>query len=187
MIQIANPGKQFETNIENSCDKEDIFFFRVRDVFLPPDVRKRVRLPKNRYDSLIFNNGHLFPVELKSTKDKSISLAESVIKSHQIDNLEQASHFEGVIPGFIFNFREPDNLTYFIHIEDFLTYQHYATTQEQHPYQIRKGKKLNRASISLDICQEIGIEIMSVKKRVHHHYFLKQLTDELISLYQSKG
>lgn len=179
-------GKIFEKSIEESCDREEIFFFRVRDVFLPPDMRKRVRLPKNKYDALIYNNNHLFPVELKSTKDKSISMAESVIKSHQIKNLHKANEFNGVIPGFIFNFRKPENKAYFVHIEDFITYKHYAESQKSHPYKCREGKKLNKASISLDIVQEIGTEIMNVKKRTRYHYFIKQLTEELVAREQTK-
>lgn len=173
-------GARFQTDIETSCKEQDIFFHNIKDVFLPPDVRRRVRLPKNKYDSILYSNGNLFPMELKTTDKKSISFSESVIKQHQIENLEEASKFEGVIPGFLLNFREqPENLTYFIHIKDFIKYKDFAESQSEHPYRCRKGKKINGASISLDICQEIGVEVLSIKKQVNYRYFVKTLIDEL--------
>lgn len=179
MITIAkkkNTGKSFETDIQNSCKKQGVFFFRVRDVNLPPDVRRRVKLPKNKYDSLIYYNGYLLPMELKSTDKKSISLDEKVIKQHQIDNLYADSKFEGVLPGFIFNFRNEDNRTYFVDIHSFINYKHIAENQLKHTYK----SKVNRASIPIDICREIGTEVLSIKKRVNHQYFVKQLVDELV-------
>ncbi len=92
-------------------------------------IKKGQSVPKNKYDALIFRKNHLFPVELKSTKAKSISMKESMIKAHQIKNLKEAAKFDGVIAGFLFNFREPDNRTFFVHINDFLDYQNIAENQ----------------------------------------------------------
>lgn len=177
-------GQQFQTDIENSCKEQDVFFHNIKDVFLPPDVRRRVRLPKNKYDSIIFHKGYLFPLELKTTNKKSLSFSESVIKEHQIEGLIEASKYEDVIPGFLINFREqPENLTYFIPINRFTEYKHIAENQMEHTYKCRKGKKLNRASIPVDICQEIGIEVLSVQKRIHHRYFIIDLLDSVIADY----
>jgi penicillin-binding protein-related factor A (putative recombinase) len=170
-------GKSFETDIETSCSDQNIFYFRVRDVNLPPDVRMRVKIPQNRYDCILYHKGYLFPIEQKSTKDKSISFSESMIKAHQIKNLTDATKFSGVIPGFLFNFRLlNENKCYFIHIDDFNTYKNIAENQFEHTYK----SKINKSSIPIGICEEIGIEITNVKKKVNHRYYLNKMIDELI-------
>ena len=168
-------GKLFETDIESSCLEQKIFYFRVRDVN-PMALKPKFKLPQNRYDCLIYHKGYLFPIEMKSTKAKSISLQESVIKEHQIKNLTEASTYEHVIPGFLMNFREPINQTFFIHIKDFITYKHIAENGLEHTYH----SKVNKSSIPLDICKEIGTELTGVKKQVRYRYYINKLIDDLI-------
>jgi penicillin-binding protein-related factor A (putative recombinase) len=176
---LSKEGKEFEKDIETSAAEQSIFYFRVRDVNLPPDVRMRVKLPQNKYDSLLFYKDHLFTIEMKSTKSKSVSFSESIIKQHQIDNLLEATKYDGVISGFLFNFREPDNKSYFVDIERFIKYKHIAENQLEHTYQ----SKINNSSIPIGICQEIGIELRNVKKVKKYRYYLKMLFDELIKKY----
>jgi penicillin-binding protein-related factor A (putative recombinase) len=176
---LSKEGKEFEQSIETSAAEQSIFYFRVRDVNLPPDVRMRVKLPQNKYDSLLFYKHHLFTVEMKSTKSKSVSFSESIIKQHQIDNLLEATKYDGVIAGFLFNFREPENKSYFVHISEFVKYKHIAENQLEHTYQ----SKINKSSIPIGICQEIGIELRNVKKVKKYRYYLKMLFDELIEKY----
>jgi penicillin-binding protein-related factor A (putative recombinase) len=117
---------------------------------------------------------------MKSTKSKSISFSESIIKQHQIDNLLEASKFTGVISGFLFNFREPDNEAYFVDIHSFINYKNIAENQLEHTYQ----NKINKSSIPIGICREIGIEVHNVKKKVKYRYYLNKLFDELIEKYK---
>ena len=177
---MGKEGKIFESDIETSSKEQNVFYFRVRDVNLPPDVRMRVKLPQNKYDCLLFYNGYLFPVEMKSTKGKSVSFSESIIKANQIENLKEATDYEDVIAGFLFNFREPDNKTYFVHIDEFLKYKNIAENQLDHTY----INKINKSSIPIKICEEIGIEIKSVKKRVRYRYLIKDGLDKLIEDYR---
>ena len=170
-------GKIFEQEIEQSCKDQNIFYFRVRDVNIPPDLRYRIKLPQNKYDSLIYYKGFLFPIEMKSTKQKSISLKDAVIKENQIRNLKEATQYENVIPGFLMNFREHDNQTFFIHINDFITYKNIAENQLNHSYK----NKINKSSIPLDICKEIGVEVINIKKKVRYRYYVNKLLDELIN------
>ena len=110
---------------------------------------------------MLFGQEHLFTLELKSTKEKRFSFDESIIKQHQIDKLEEASHFSNLVSGFIFNFREPDNRVFFVHIKDFLDYKYIAQNQiKEHNYK----SKVNKSSISLPICEEIGLEIKGFKR-----------------------
>lgn len=173
---MSKEGKVLESSVEQSCSDQMVFYFRVRDVFLPPDVRLRVKLPQNKYDALLFYNQHLFPVEMKSTKDNKISFSESMIKANQIRNLKEATKYPNVIPGFIFNFRENENKTFFIHIDKFLEYKNIAENKLEHTYK----SKVNRASIPIGICEEIGIEIVNVKKVKNFRYYINKLCDELI-------
>lgn len=107
-----------------------------------------------------------------STKDKSISFQESVIKQHQIDKLTEAAGYDGVITGFIMNFREPNNKVFFIHIKDFLEYKHIVENQVTfHKY----SNKVNKSSIPIGIYEEIGIEIKGFKPRIWWHFHMKDL------------
>lgn len=177
---MGKEGKDFEKAIETSSKEQKVFYFRVRDVNLPPDVRMRVKLPQNRFDCLLFHSGYLFPIEMKSTKSKSVSFAESIIKANQITNLKEATEYEDVIAGFIFNFREPENKTYFVHIDKFLEYKNTAENELPHTYK----NKVNKSSIPIGICEEVGIELRSVKKKVHHRYLIKDLLEKLIEIYK---
>lgn len=185
MIFISkNAGSIFEDSFENSSKEQGLFTFRVRDVNYMA-IKRGFRIARNPYDTIIFDGDYLFALELKSTKSKSISFSGSNphIKEHQIEALLRASQYKDVISGFILNFRKPTNQTYFIHIDDLQYYMQLAKSQYLHPYKCRTGKKLNRASISLDICQEIGTEVLSIKKKVNYRYFVKNLTDELSEKY----
>jgi penicillin-binding protein-related factor A (putative recombinase) len=175
---MTKEGKEFEASIEQSSKEQGIFYFRVRDVN-PMAIKANFKLPQNKYDSLMYYKDHLFPIEMKSTKSKSISFSESIIKQHQIDNLLDAVNYDGVIAGFLFNFREPDNKAYFIHINDFVKYKHIAENQLEHTYK----SKINKSSIPIAICQEIGIEVTNVKKVRKYRYYLNKLFDELIKKY----
>lgn len=176
-----NHGSIFESNIEDSCLEQGVFFHNNRDIFLPPDVRRRVRLPKQKYDSLMFYKRYLFAMELKTTDKKSISMNDSIIKDHQIESLLDASKYPNVLAGLLLNFRgEENNPTYFIDIDDFLTYKEYAKNQLEHPYRCREGRRLNRASISLDICEEIGFDLRNELKQVHHRYFISDMLENIL-------
>lgn len=150
------PGKKFENNFKDSAKKEGVFFHRINDVFIPFEYRSVIKVVKNKYDNFIFSEGHLFPLELKSTAQKSFSFDEKIIKQHQIDNLLEAEQYDGIMPGFVFNFRESDNFTVFVHIQDFIKYK----------------LNTNRKSIPIDFCKEEGVEIKSELKRTNYHYFI---------------
>jgi penicillin-binding protein-related factor A (putative recombinase) len=176
-----NPGKEFEEQLKQSAKDQEIFFYRIKDVnplFLKPNAK----VSQNNFDSFIYKKPNLFPVELKSTGQKSISFDEKIIKKHQIQALEDAAKSDGVIAGFIFNFREYDNATYFVHIRDFLEIQHLSENEiKEH----RFNSKLNKSSIGLDICKEVGIDIRNFKKKVKYTYYINSLLDSLIDKYSN--
>src|SRR5690606_37791804 len=132
-----------ESSIEDSSKSQSLFFFRVRDVN-PNAIKRGMSVPKNKFDSLVYYDGILLVLELKSTKAKSISFSESMIKAYQIKSLQEAASFSGVVPGFLFNFREPENKVYFVHIDSFLEYKNIAENEiTDHTYK----NKVNKSSI----------------------------------------
>ncbi|MCG3228983.1 Holliday junction resolvase RecU [Bacillus subtilis] len=176
-----NQGKVFEANIEKSAADQKLFFYRIKDVN-PMFLKRGAAVSKNKYDCFLHFNGYLFPFELKSTKNKSISFSEKIIKGQQIKHLKEATKYPNIIPGFLFQFREPENKVYFVHINDFLTYKNIAENQLEHTY----NNKVNKASIPIAICEEIGTEVRSMKKKVNYTYYLNKLCGELINKFSNR-
>jgi penicillin-binding protein-related factor A (putative recombinase) len=180
---VVSDGKVFEHSIKQSADEQHIWLLRIKDVNLPMSIRSKVKLPQNQYDSVAFYKGHLFPLEFKSTKAKSFSLSNKIIKENQIINLQKAAQFDDVIPGFIFNFREPNNLSYFVHINNFIIYTQIAQGKMESIY----SSKVNQSSIPIGVIKEVGIPIQQAMKRTNYRYYINQLFDELIHTYESNG
>ncbi|MCY7900534.1 hypothetical protein [Bacillus inaquosorum] len=176
-----NQGKVFEANIEKSAVDQKLFFYRIKDVN-PMFLKRGAAVSKNKYDCFLHFKGYLFPFELKSTKDKSISFRDKIIKSQQIKYLKEATQYPNVIPGFLFQFREPENKVYFVHIDDFLTYKNIAEKQLEHTYK----NKVNKSSIPIAICEEIGTEVRWMKKKVNYTYYLNKLCDDLIKKFSNR-
>ncbi|MGG0773818.1 Holliday junction resolvase RecU [Bacillus rugosus] len=176
-----NQGKVFEANIEKSAADQKLFFYRIKDVN-PMFLKRGAAVSKNKYDCFLFFKGHLFPFELKSTKNKSISFSEKIIKGQQIKYLKEATQYPNIIPGFLFQFREPENKVYFVHIDDFLTYKNIAEKRLEHTYK----NKVNKSSIPIAICEEIGTEVRSMKKKVNYIYYLNRLCGELINKFSNR-
>ncbi|AKO92048.1 hypothetical protein BEH_08015 [Priestia filamentosa] len=173
-------GRAFESDVEQSCKDQKVFYHRIKDVFIPMDLRRRVRVPMNKYDSFVFKRPHLVPLEFKSTKAKSFSFSEKIIKEHQIKYLKEAVDYDGVIAGFVFNFRESDNATYFVHIDDFIQYKNHAEGKDD---SITYKSKVNKSSIPIAICEEIGIPVENMKKKVRYRYYINKLIDDISEKY----
>ncbi|MCY8940553.1 hypothetical protein [Bacillus atrophaeus] len=176
-----NQGKVFEANIEKSAADQKLFFYRIKDVN-PMFLKRGAAVSKNKYDCFLFFKGYLFPLELKSTKDKSIAFREEIIKAQQIKHLKEATQYPNIIPGFLFQFREPENKVYFVHIDDFLTYKNIAEKQLEHTYK----NKVNKSSIPIAICKEIGTEVRWMKRKVNYTYYLNNLCHELIEKFSNR-
>lgn len=115
-----NPGKAFEQRFR-SCIPDYCLMIRLNDS--PASVKKTMRfVPSNPCDYIMFDskNKRLIPMELKSTKSKSIGM--SMIRSNQIVGLTKFASYDNVFPCFIFNFRDEENHNdrcYCQHIDDF--------------------------------------------------------------------
>ena len=182
--KAKNMGKQFETDFEQSAEESGYWVFRVRDVN-PAALKNRFAIPKNPYDTMIFDGEFLYTLELKSNQGTSITHRGSnpQIKPHQVEALVKASQYENVIAGLILNFRTDDNRTFFIPIDDFVEYDLVTKGKKEDNYKA----KINEKSIPLRICEEIGIEVLSVKKRVHYRYFINDLLEQAADNYNRRN
>jgi recombination protein U len=105
----------------------------------------------------------LFLLELKSTKGTSIPL--SMIRQNQIDGLLEASKHE-LVAGFLFNFRNENNDTFFMLIDDFLDMM---TWIEKKSFNI---KDLNNVENGAG-------RVNSVKKRTRYRYDIESLVKRM--------
>ena len=153
-----NKGKQFEQDFQKSVPK-GVYCLRLTDSSPAgfggnDNMRFSIQSP---YDFILFN-GQMFALELKSTKQKSISFAGSdpLIKPHQIKALTKA-HKHGVTAGLLLNFQAV--ATYFIPIDKFNAYTATVT----------------RKSVPICDCKVLGYEIPIKKLRVNFRYDLTRL------------
>ena len=171
-----NPGKNFENNFSKSVP-DDIYCLRIKDSASSFSPNSKSRFTSNNpFDFLVFYDGILFPLELKSTKYKSFSIQTSEeeknkeIKYHQIQSLKEANKYENIISGFILDFRE--NKTYWIYIEDFLLFL----------------KENNKKSINTsDIEKYNGIEISKKKLRINYRYDIKKMIIDIQKTREEKN
>jgi penicillin-binding protein-related factor A (putative recombinase) len=144
---------------------------KLRDVFIPQVCREckiaKINVPKNPYDIVIFKSPIYIIAELKSGKQKSFSLDEKIIKTHQIKNLNKYKDYKNTFCGFIFNFANYDNQTFFLHINDFNNYVLNSTQK----------------SLPLVYCQKHGIEIKNTIKKVKFKYDIDKLFEDIIQKY----
>lgn len=129
---MKNAGKKFEDNFKKSLP-DWCLVIRLPDPAASFSGGTETRFSvKNPCDYIIFNTKQrvLYCLELKSTKQKSISFEDidkskqptRMVHKHQIKGLMKFAEYKYVMPGFVFNFRDEKNAeerTYFQHIADF--------------------------------------------------------------------
>jgi len=180
----ASEGKRFEENWKDSYKDLPIYYLRLRDAAKWNRGEKSTFTPENPYDSLQYKIPFLWLLELKSTKGSSISFIPEkpyekpkgtkttvMLKDHQVRSLMDASKKEGVIAGFIVNFRErvlktksEPHEVFFIHINDFLKF----------------AKKSKKSTLNREDSVEIGIAIKSKKKKINYTYEIDRFVNESI-------
>ena len=120
-----NQGKIFETDLVKSMP-DYVWHLRIPDAaqsFIPNSAL-RFSL-KNPFDFLVWNPNTLtlYALELKTVQGKSISFERNkneskLIHYHQIEGLTKISSFEGIVAGFVIEFRILAK-TVFIEISEF--------------------------------------------------------------------
>ena len=116
----------------------------------------------NMCDFIMFEDDSrtLYCLELKSTKSTSVSL--SMIRDNQIEELTKASK-HNLVAGFLINFRNTSNDTYFIEICDFN----------------KMISEVNKKSFNKkDLMNYNAIYVESERKKVNYKYNVKKfITD----------
>lgn len=163
-----NDGKIFEKDFTDSIDKKHILIKRLNDNASSWNGGTFTRFTStNECDFILYDDNTmlLYGLELKSTKGNSLSFWRKDferkdkkksfhIRKCQILGLEKWSEHKGIY-GFVFNFREPNNDTYFVNIKNFINYT----------------STLSKKSINVeDILQMQPIKIQSTKKILHYKY-----------------
>lgn len=111
---------------------------------------------RNPCDFILYKTPNIYLLELKSHKGKSIPFG--ALQAYQIESLHRYSQMDGVVAGFIFNFRDMSE-TYFV--DATLVYQFYHTGE--------------RKSFSLEWTREHGLLIRQELKRTRYRYDLSNL------------
>lgn len=165
-----NSGKIFEDDFRKSVP-DYCFLHRLKDAAQSYNKSENTKFAwENPCDFFIFDsNTHiLYALELKSTKYKSMTIQadktdkSKMIKLHQIESLTNMSKYDGVMAGFVFNFRDEKNnmeRTYFQNIIDF-----------NNMYE-----KINKQSLNeMDLLLNGAVKINGTKKRVHYTWDLNE-------------
>lgn len=157
-----NPGKIFEQSIKDSAP-ETCWIYRFRDNAASFSGSTSTRFASsNICDYLCFDDlsKTLFLWELKSTQSTSLPL--SMVRENQIKSLLEASTHK-LVAGLICNFRNNNNDTFFIEINNFK----------------RMIDKINKKSFNVkDLEKYNGVRIDSFKKRTRYKYDIEKLVQD---------
>ena len=103
----------------------------------------------------------LYLIECKSTKGTSVPL--SMIRSNQIEGLQEASK-HNLVAGILVNFRNENNDTFFILIDEFIDMMN----------------SINKKSFNIKDLESIGAtRVENTKKRTRYTYNIEKLVGEL--------
>lgn len=151
-------GKEFEREFTSQCKTySDIALFRLKD---SADYRVKVATD-NPCDFLLYYEPILVMLELKATQEKRLDFSK--IRESQWKGLNEFSTVLGVFPGILVWFYKFDK-TYFIPIEV-----------------LNNILNTGRKSITIDMCDELAIELIGNKKRKFIKYDLISLLNDIKS------
>lgn len=164
MIKIAkNQGKLFEQDFQKSIPST-CWIYRLRDNASSFANGNATRFTSsNICDYLLFDDisKTLFLIECKSTHGSSVPL--SMVRDNQIQGLLDASRHK-LIAGFLINFRNTDNNTYFISIDNYMM----------------MVNNISKKSFNItDLSENGAIEIFSTKKRTRYTYDIQKMIDKI--------
>ena len=158
-----NAGKRFENEFKNSVNTDEIFLHRFKDGTTGTVNGQMIRFKnKNLCDFLLFKDGQLVLVELKSFLGKSMSFSniKSTVDEQQtfLYNLRLEAKKNNVKVYMILNFRDLSE-TYAIDIHNFDEF--YRMTSKK--------------SISIDEARQLGKQLFQQKKRTSYKYEIDSL------------
>lgn len=163
MIIIQNEGKKFEADLKSSIP-DTCWLYRLRDNASSFANGTNTRFTStNICDYILLDDitKTMFLIECKSTKGTSIPL--SMIRDNQIKGLKDAGNHM-LVAGFLINFRNDKNDTYFISINNFSD----------------MINDIKKKSFNIKDLETFGaIKIESTKKRTRYTYNIQKMVNEL--------
>lgn len=166
---MKNAGKSFESDFVKSVP-DTVYHYRFKDGTAAWGGGEETRFQHDNICDFLLNDGRMFLLELKSHLGKSFPYTTVMgrydkekgkwSKEKQLNDLEKASHFPGIITGYVFNFRDLTQ-TYFVH------------TRHVHYYFYHSDRK----SFPLDFIQQYGTEIHATLKKIHYRYDVKSFLE----------
>lgn len=162
-IISQNEGKKFEADLKSSIP-DTCWLYRLRDNASSFANGTNTRFTStNICDYILFDDitKTMFLIECKSTKGTSIPL--SMIRDNQIKGLKDAGNHM-LVAGFLINFRNDKNDTYFISINNFSD----------------MINDIKKKSFNIKDLETFGaIKIESTKKRTRYTYNIQKMVNEL--------
>ena len=149
MGKQKNYGKIFEVQVLSSVPAY-MYKLRIKDTVM------RLKGDTNPCDMIIFYNGKLFMLELKSTQNTSLPFSN--IHFHQFQDLEIASKVEGINAGFLIEMRNYGE-TYYLDINKALEYVNTS----------------GRKSFSITYLRQNAIKVEQTLKRTRYGYNIEKL------------
>lgn len=173
---MKNTGKRFEADIKSSIP-ENVLLIRLPD---PPQAFERnanTRFShKNPCDYICYdsNTGKLWCLELKTTSAKSMGFEDiytdkqesKMIHRHQTKSLLKFSAFNGVVSGFLFNFR---------HNQESDDYNEMTYFMEAPLFQKMCDNLGKKSFNEIDIILNGAIKVLGQKKRTRYSWDMASL------------
>lgn len=189
-----NFGKLFEEDFSNSVNSygKSYFIQRLQDSASSWNGGRMSRFTiNNPFDYLCFNGHKLLCLELKSTKDKNLTIQQvkhiitkekekyektsGDIKVNQIEGLIKAKDYPNTYGYFIINFRE-FNKTFALSIENFCN----VMEIDSEDYLTNKEKITVKKSINYDQVKKYGLLIPQQVKICRYKYDIETLFEIII-------
>lgn len=170
---MKSTGKKFEEQFKKSIPK-DVFYYRFRDgtaSFYGGQAQEGIRFQqKNMCDAEIFKSPVLFLLELKSTKQSSLSY--SSIRDNQKKELLKAKQINGICAGFVVEFSERNKCFF----ADVSQVENFINASE-------------RKSIPIVWFEENATEIEVIPKRINKLFNVETFIENKINQFklQEKG
>lgn len=156
-------GKMFEDDFKASVP-DDCWVYRLRDNASSFSRGANTRFTSsNICDYIMYcdNTKDLFLIECKSTKSPAMSI--SMIRENQVEGLKDAAK-HNLIAGFLVNFRNENNDTFFITIEKYTN----------------MIENISKKSFNVKDLKLFGaIRVKCNKKRTRYNYDIKKMIDEI--------
>lgn len=174
-----NEGKAFEKNFHDSCKKQNVCCIRLVDSNKFGDHSSARFTPTNPCDFICHDGKNLFLLELKHTKNTSISFNQPcdkkgngtyMIKPSQVRSLMSYVTFPNVYAGLLVDFADRETKTkvieggtYYINIDVFKGW----------------ADSVNKKSLNIDDARMLGIPVVRNIKKVNYTYNVKQMCKDM--------